>query len=71
MIFFAYISAVADNRHFAFNMNKSMEKHGELKPALPKGWVYGKQVFLWFEDEEKYQKEAKHDKGNFCWESIR
>jgi hypothetical protein len=70
MVFFAYISAIADSRHFAFNMHKSMEKHGALKPAPPKGWVYGKPVFLWFEDEEKRQKEAKHDKGNLYWESI-
>ncbi len=70
MVFFSYISAIADSRHFAFNIHKAMEKNGELKPAPPKGWVYGKQVFLWFEDEEKRQIEAKHDTHNLHWESI-
>lgn len=71
MVHYAYIGAVADNRYFAYTIYKQMENQPALKPSPPKGWMLGEKLFLWFEDPETQQKEAKHDFGNLYWESVK
>lgn len=70
MVHFAFIGAIADSRHFAYTIYKQMENKPALKPSPPKGWMFGEKLFLWFEDPETQQKEAKHDVGNLYWESV-
>lgn len=71
MVHYAYISAIADSRQQAFNIHKYIQKQPAIKPVVPKDWVYGEQVYLWFENEEKHQEQSKHDHWSLHWESIR
>lgn len=71
MLHYTYIAAVADTRKFAFDAHKHKQKQPLLKMGLPEGWVIGKEVYTWFEGEEKAATRNKKELGNLYWKSVK
>jgi len=70
MLHYAYIGAIAFTRHLAYIKHKDNQHLPLLKPAPPRGWVYGPQVYLWFESEEKRKTQSMYDHGNLNWDVV-
>jgi hypothetical protein len=68
---YAYIGATAHSRHLAFTIHRNRQSQPLLRQDTPPGWIYGDQVYLWFEDEEKQKEHNKAHRANLFWELAR
>lgn len=71
MLHYAYIGAVARTRHQAYNIHKYKQTQPMIKPGPPKGWIHSKQLYLWFENEEKQKEQNKTNVGNLNWDVVK
>lgn len=70
MLHYTYIAATSVNRQCAFDIHLHKQAQPILRPGPPDGWVVGKEIYHWFEDEKKAKERNKSERANLHWKSV-
>lgn len=70
VLHYTFIAAVSGNRKCAFDIHLNKQTQPILRPGPPDGWVMGKEVYHWFEDEKTAKERNKAEKPNLYWKSV-